>query len=299
MHPRMILAIIPTMENTYSTSNLISLDNGLSSYVSQVKKFPVLTAPDEYMLAKRYQVHGDKEAAHKLVTSHLRLVVKIAYGYKNYGLPVPELIAEGNIGLMQAVKKFDPEKGFRLSTYAMWWIKASIQEYILRSWSLVKLGTTAAQKKLFFNLRKLKNRILSSDTQYLTDANIREIARELEVEEHEVVEMDQRMYGADQSLNAKFSEDEDSGEWIDVLADDVENHETTLGDAEEYNERKAKFDTVFATLNEREQEIIRARQLAENPLTLEDLSQKYGVSRERIRQIEERALEKLQAGVQA
>ncbi len=287
------------MKKTQATTNLISLDNGLSSYVSQVKKFPVLSAQDEYMLAKRYQVHGDKEAAHRLVTSHLRLVVKIAYGYKNYGLPVPELIAEGNIGLMQAVKKFDPEKGFRLSTYAMWWIKAAMQEYILRSWSLVKLGTTAAQKKLFFNLRKLKNRILSTDTQYLTDDNIREIARELEVEEHEVVEMDQRMYGADQSLNAKFSEDDDAGEWIDVLADDAETHETTLGNTEEYNERKAKFDTVFATLNEREQEIIRARQLAENPLTLEDLSQKYGVSRERIRQIEERALEKLQAGVQA
>lgn len=287
------------MKNTSNTQTLISLDNGLSSYVSQVKKFPVLKAEDEYMLAKRYQVHGDKNAAHQLVTSHLRLVVKIAYGYKNYGLPVPELIAEGNIGLMQAVKKFDPDKGNRLSTYAMWWIKAAMQEYILRSWSLVKLGTTAAQKKLFFNLRKLKNRILSQDQQYLSDDNIREIAKELEVEEHEVVEMDQRMYGADQSLNAKFSDEEDSGEWIDVLADDVETPETTFGDAEEYDERKAKFDVAFGKLNEREQEIIRARQLAEHPLTLEDLSQKYGVSRERIRQIEERALEKLQASVQA
>ena len=287
------------MKKSQNTNTLISLDNGLSSYVSQVKKFPVLSAEDEYMFAKRYLVHGDKEAAHKLVTSHLRLVVKIAYGYKNYGLPVPELIAEGNIGLMQAVKKFDPEKGFRLSTYAMWWIKAAMQEYILRSWSLVKLGTTAAQKKLFFNLRKLKNRILSSENQYLTDANIREIAKELHVEEHEVVEMDQRIYGNDQSLNAKFSDEDDSGEWIDVLADEVETHETTIGDTQEYNERKAKFDIAFAKLNDREQEIISSRQLSENPMTLEDLSQKYGVSRERIRQIEERAMEKLQANVQS
>lgn len=250
------------------------------------------------MLAKRYQLHADKQAAHQLVTSHLRLVVKIAYGYKNYGLPVPELIAEGNIGLMQAVKKFDPEKGNRLSTYAMWWIKAAMQEYILRSWSLVKLGTTAAQKKLFFNLRKLKNRILQQDQQYLSDDNIREIAKELDVDAQEVVDMDQRIYGHDQSLNAKFSDEEDSGEWIDALADDKETHETTFGNAEEYDERKAKFDVAFGKLNEREQEIIRARQLSENPLTLEDLSQKYGVSRERIRQIEERAMEKLQANVQ-
>jgi len=279
-------------------TSLVTLDQGLSAYISQVKKVPVLGADEEYMLAKRLQVHGDKEAAHKLVTSHLRLVVKIAYGYKNYGLPVPELIAEGNIGLMQAVKKFDPEKGNRLSTYAMWWIKASMQEYILRSWSLVKLGTTAAQKKLFFNLRRLKNKILKADTQYLTDDNIREIARELDVNEQEVIDMDQRMYGGDQSLNTKFSEDENGGELMDILADDIDNQEYILGESQELNERKAKFDVAFNLLNDREQEVIRARQLSENPLTLEDLSQKYGVSRERIRQIEERALEKLTANVQ-
>jgi len=285
-------------------TSLVTLDQGLSAYISQVKKVPVLGADEEYMLAKRLQVHGDKEAAHRLVTSHLRLVVKIAYGYKNYGLPVPELIAEGNIGLMQAVKKFDPEKGNRLSTYAMWWIKASMQEYILRSWSLVKLGTTAAQKKLFFNLRRLKNKILKADTQYLTDDNIREIARELDVNEQEVIDMDQRMYGGDQSLNTKFSEDEDSGELMDVLADNIDNQEFVLGESQEYDERKAKFDVAFNLLNDREQEVIRARQLSENPLTLEDLSQKLNdkpvqsVASERIRQIEERALQKLTANVQ-
>lgn len=279
-------------------NSLVTLDQGLAAYVSQVKNIPMLSAQDEYMLAKRLQVHGDKEAAHKLVTSHLRLVVKIAYGYKNYGLPVPELIAEGNIGLMQAVKKFDPEKGNRLSTYAIWWIKAAMQEYILRSWSLVKLGTTAAQKKLFFNLRKLKNKIMRADTQYLTDDNIREIARELDVTESEVVEMDQRLYSHDKSLNTKLSDDEDSGELIDSLPDTIASQEFTLGETEEYDERKAKFDSAFNLLNEREQEIIRLRQLSEEPLTLEDLSQKYGVSRERIRQIEERALQKLTANVQ-
>ena len=277
-------------------ANSLSIDKGVSSYVTQIKKFPVLSAADEFMLAKRYQVHGDKEAAHRLVTSHLRLVVKIAYGYRNYGLPVPELIAEGNIGLMQAVKKFDPDKGFRLSTYAMWWIKAAMQEYILRSWSLVKIGTTAAQKKLFFNLRKLKNKILGGKDEHLSDANYREIARDLDVTADEVKEMDSRMTGADQSLNATYG-DEENDEWIDVLADPRESHEITIGETEEYDQRKTKFLEAFNTLNEREQEIITARQLTENVVTLEDLSQKYGVSRERIRQIEERALEKLQAKV--
>jgi RNA polymerase sigma-32 factor len=278
------------------SANSLSLDKGLSSYVAQIKKFPVLSAADEYMLAKRYQLHADKEAAHRLVTSHLRLVVKIAHGYRGYGLPVPELIAEGNIGLMQAVKKFDPDKGFRLSTYAMWWIKAAMQEYILRSWSLVKIGTTAAQKKLFFNLRKLKNKILGGKDENLSDANYREIASELEVTADEVKEMDGRMSGADQSLNATYGE-EDNAEWIDVLADDRASQEAVLAETEEYDARKTKFLAAFNTLNEREQEIIKARQLSEAAATLEDLSQKYGVSRERIRQIEERALEKLQAKV--
>ena len=278
---------------------LITVDKGLSEYVSQIKKFPVLDQQEEYMLAKRLQDHGDKEAAHKLVTSHLRLVVKIAYGYKNYGLPVPELIAEGNIGLMQAVKKFDPEKGFRLSTYAMWWIKAAIQEYVLRSWSLVKVGTTAAQKKLFFNLRKIKNKIMKTDERYLSDEQITEIAHDLNVNEQEVIDMDQRLTGADQSLNASYGDEDEGGEWIDALADNTESFETTLGNSQEYSERKAIFDKVMTTLSDREQEIVRKRLLTENPATLDDLSQVYGVSRERIRQIEARALEKLQEGVRA
>jgi len=277
---------------------IISPDSGLTKYVSEIRKFPVLSAEEEYMLAKRFQTHADKEAAHKLVTSHLRLVVKIAYGYKNYGLPIPELVAEGNIGLMQAVKKFDPEKGFRLSTYAMWWIKASIQEYVLRSWSLVKLGTTAAQKKLFFNLRKMKNRILRAEnSQYLSNENIGEIARELHVTEDEVISMDQRLSGSDSSLNNIMGE-EDGGEWIDVLADDRENQEFTLGESQEYSERKTKLDSAMKLLTDRERDIVHKRLLSDNPLTLEDLSQTYGVSRERIRQIEERALEKLQLNVQ-
>lgn len=274
-------------------NSLITLDNGLASYIAQTRKFPVLSAEEEYMLGRRLQTHADKDAAHKLVTSHLRLVVKIAYGYKNYGLPVPELIAEGNIGLMQAVKKFDPEKGFRLSTYAMWWIKAAIHEYILRSWSLVKLGTTAAQKKLFFNLRKMKNRILKSDHNELTNKDIKEIARELDVEEHEVVEMNQRLSGSDQSLNSIMGGDESGAEWIDALADERSNQETNLGESEQYAERKALFSKAMRNLSDREQEIIRRRMLDENPATLEDLSQQYGVSRERIRQIEARAMEKL------
>jgi len=280
-------------------NNLVTLDNGLSNYITQIRKFPMLSADEEYMLAKRLQTHQDKDAAQKLITSHLRLVVKMAYGYKNYGLPVPELIAEGNIGLMQAVKKFDPEKGFRLSTYAMWWIKASIHEYILRSWSLVKLGTTAAQKKLFFNLRKMKNRILKAEHSELTDKDIREIANELQVEEHEVVEMNQRMSGADQSLNAIMGNSDDGGaEWIDSLADERSNQEVNLGESEEYDERKNLFYNALGNLSDREQEIIRRRMLDENPATLEDLSQQYGVSRERIRQIEARALEKLTKNVQ-
>ncbi len=280
------------------SNSLTTLDNGLSNYITEIRNFPMLTQDEEFMLAKRLQTHQDKEAAHKLVTSHLRLVVKIAYGYKNYGLPVPELIAEGNIGLMQAVKKFDPDKGFRLSTYAMWWIKASIHEYILRSWSLVKLGTTAAQKKLFFNLRKMKNRILKADHRELTNKDIKEIANELQVEEHEVIEMNQRMTGADKSLNAIMGNGEEGGaEWIDTLADERTNQEVNLGETQEYDERKTLFYNALETLSTREQEIIRRRMLDENPATLEDLSQQYGVSRERIRQIEARALEKLTQNV--
>jgi RNA polymerase sigma-32 factor len=278
-------------------NSLTKVDNGLTAYVTEIKNFPMLDPQEEFMLAKRYQTYGDKEAAHKMVTSHLRLVVKIAHGYKNYGLPIPELIAEGNIGLMQAVKKFDPDKGFRLSTYAMWWIKASIQEYILRSWSLVKIGTTAAQKKLFFNLRKMKNKIMRSEEKHLSNEQINEIASELDVLPAEVVEMDQRMTGADQSLNAIMGGEEDGGEWIDVLADEASNQEVNLGNNQEYQRKKSMLDSAMLKLNDRERDIIQLRMLAEEPVTLEDLSQKYGVSRERIRQIEERAMEKLQAEV--
>lgn len=286
-----------TKTTTPSTQLTLSPENGFSKYVSEVRKLPVLEPEQEYMLAKRYLEHEDKDAAHQLVTSHLRLVVKIAYGYKNYGLPMPELVAEGNIGLMQAVKKFDPEKGFRLSTYAIWWIKASIQEYVLRSWSLVKMGTTAAQKKLFFNLRKMKNRIMSAEHAQLTDENIAQIATELDVSEQEVVNMDQRMSGSDQSLNAFMGSDDEGAEWIDILASDEDSHETQIGEAQEYSERQGKLYAAMDKLTERERDIVEKRQLSDDPLTLEDLSQVYGVSRERIRQIEARAIEKLQHSV--
>jgi len=274
----------------------LSLDEGLSKYINQIRVFPMLSAEEEFMLAKRYQTYEDKEAAHKLVTSHLRLVVKLAYGYKNYGLPITELVSEGNIGLMQAVKKYDPDKGFRLSTYAMWWIKASMQEYVLRSWSLVKLGTTAAQKKLFFNLRKVKNRILEASEVNISDANYALIAKELNVDVADVKMMNQRMSGADQSLNS-FTSDEEDGEWIDFLEDGRDNQEVLLGETQELNERKNMLNLAMESLTEREREIILQRQLSENPATLEDLSQIYGVSRERIRQIEARAIEKLQHSV--
>lgn len=274
----------------------ISLDEGMGKYISQIRKFPMLSADEEFMLAKRYQQHEDKEAAHKLVTSHLRLVVKLAYGYKNYGLPVTDLVSEGNIGLMQAVKKFDPDKGFRLSTYAMWWIRASMQEYVLRSWSLVKMGTTAAQKKLFFNLRKAKNKILQASEAKITDANFDQIAAGLNVSVADVKMMDQRMTGADQSLNS-FMNDEENGEWIDMLEDGRDNQEIVLGDTQELDARKNMLFSAMDSLNEREREIIAERRLSESPKTLEDLSQVYGVSRERIRQIEVRAIEKLQTAM--
>lgn len=276
-----------------SNALTISLDQGMGKYISQIRKFPMLTADEEFMLAQRYAKHEDKEAAHKLVTSHLRLVVKLAYGYKNYGLPVTELVSEGNIGLMQAVKKFDADKGFRLSTYAMWWIRASMQEYILRSWSLVKMGTTAAQKKLFFNLRKAKNKIMQASEAKITDANFDQIAKDLNVSVADVKMMDQRMTGADQSLNS-FMNDEENSEWIDALEDDRENQEIVLGDTQELDARKEMLFLAMDGLNEREREIITERRLSESPKTLEDLSQVYGVSRERIRQIEVRAIEKLQ-----
>lgn len=276
----------------------LSPEDGLSKYVNEVSKFPMLSPDEEYMLAQRYSEHDDKEAAHKLVTSHLRLVVKIAYSYKNYGLPIPELIAEGNIGLMQAVKKFEAEKGFRLSTYAMWWIKASIQEYVLKSWSLVKMGTTAAQKKLFFNLRKMKNAILHGSPEVnLTEANIDQIATDLQVNRQEVINMDQRLYGGDQSLNATMNSEDNKGEWIDVLADETDSQETTLGENQELEQRKNMLYLAMDKLNERERDIIKKRQLVDKAMTLEDLSQEYGVSRERIRQIEARALEKLQVEI--
>ena len=276
----------------------LSPEQGLSSYINELRKFPMLSADEEYMLAKRYTEHEDKEAAHKLVTSHLRLVVKIAYGYKNYGLPIPELIAEGNIGLMQAVKKFEPEKGFRLSTYAMWWIKAAMQEYILKSWSLVKMGTTAAQKKLFFNLRKMKNAILhGSPETNLTEENIDQIASDLDVDRQEVINMDQRLYGTDQSLNATMNSEDDKGEWIDILADESDSQEEVLGENQELEQRQAMLYSAMDKLTDRERDIVVKRQLADKAMTLEDLSQEYGVSRERIRQIEARAIEKLQTEI--
>jgi len=254
----------------------------------------MLEPEEEYALAKRWTDDGDYDAAHKLVTSHLRLVAKIAMGFRGYGLPTGELIAEGNIGLMQAVKKFDPEKGFRLSTYAMWWIKASIQEYVLKSWSLVKMGTSAAQKRLFFNLKKLRRQLDAADQPSLTPDQIAFIANELDVNESDVMDMDMRMTANDQNLNARIGgEDGDGGEWLDMLADDADNQEQTLGDWEDYSQKRDLMHEAIGTLNARELRIIQARKLAEEPLTLEDLSTEFGVSRERIRQIESRALEKL------
>ena len=253
----------------------------------------MLTAEEEYMLAKRYKEHGDSDAAHKLVTSHLRLVAKIAMGYRGYGLPVTDLISEGNVGIMQAVKRFDPEKGFRLATYAMWWIRAQIQEYVLHSWSLVKIGTTAAQKKLFFNLRKIKNQLTSIDSGNLSPENVREIATRLDVKEGEVIDMENRLFTSDQSLNVKLGEEHDT-EWQDLIEDKQETHDRIIENKDELDYRRILFSKAFEVLNEREKEIIKLRKLSENPLKLEDLSKKYKISRERVRQIEEKALEKLQ-----
>jgi RNA polymerase sigma-32 factor len=269
-------------------------DASLNRYLAEIRKFPLLAPQEEYMLAKRWQEHQDPEAATRLVTSHLRLVAKIAMGYRGYGLPVSELIAEGNIGLMQGVKKFEPERGFRLATYAMWWIKASIQEYILRSWSLVKIGTTAAQKKLFFNLRRMKNKLEAIEDGDLHPDDVKKIATDLGVPEDDVVQMNRRMAkGGDTSLNAPLREDGE-GEWQDWLADDSPSQETLTADRQEADIRHDLLREALMTLNERERHILTQRRLIDEPQTLEDLSQEYGISRERVRQIEVRAFEKLQ-----
>ena len=274
--------------------NLPALSNegGLSAYLAQIKKFPMLAAEEEYMLAKNWKTTGNIKSAEKLVTSHLRLVAKIAMGYKGYGLPVNEMISEGNVGLMQAVKKFKPEKGFRLATYAMWWIKASIQEYILRSWSLVKIGTTTAQKKLFFNLKKIKNQIAPRSEGDLRDEHVTEIADKLDVRKDEVVSMNRRLSGKEFSLNSPIGEDGD--EWQDWLVDKELDHDLKFAQQEEMKQRKDLLSDSIKILNDREKEILYARRLNEKPITLEDLSKKYKISRERIRQIENKAFEKLQ-----
>ena len=272
---------------------ILSSEGSLSFYLQEIKRFPILTAEEEYMLAKRYKEHGDTEAAHKLVTSHLRLVAKIAMGYRGYGLPVTDLISEGNVGIMQAVKKFDPEKGFRLATYAMWWIRAQIQEYVLHSWSLVKIGTTAAQKKLFFNLRKLKNQLESIDDGNLSPENVREIANRLNVKEAEVTDMEGRLFSGDQSLNVQIG-NEANTEWQDMIVDDGEAQDKVFEKKDEYLHRKKLFNEALKILNTREKEIIKLRRLMDKPKKLEELSQQFNISRERVRQIEEKAMEKLQ-----
>ena len=276
-------------------SNLpsIALEGSLSSYLTQIKKFPMLSAAEEYMLARSWKNRGDLKSAQKLITSHLRLVAKIAMGYRGYGLPVSEMVSEGNIGLMQAVKKFEPEKGFRLATYAMWWIKASIQEYILRSWSLVKMGTTSAQKKLFFNLKKIKNQLSINNKGDLKTEHIEEISKRLNVKKEEVVSMNRRLLGKESSLNAPIK-DGDGTEWQDWLVDEKIDQELKLSQQQEFNQRKNLMHDSMNILNLREREILTARRLSEETVTLEDLSKKYKISRERIRQIETKAFEKLQ-----
>ena len=276
---------------------IMSGEGGLSRYLDEIRKFPMLEPQEEFILAKRFQEHQDTTAAHKLVTSHLRLVAKIAMGYRGYGLPIGEVISEGNVGLMQAVKKFEPERGFRLATYAMWWIKASIQEYVLRSWSLVKMGTTANQKRLFFNLRKLKGRLRALDEGDLKPEHVDEIATKLNVSKDEVISMNRRLSG-DASLNAPIRASEgESGEWQDWLVDDHDSQETTLIEQDELDSRRAMLQSAMSSLNERERRIFEARRLAEDPVTLEDLSSEFGISRERVRQIEVRAFEKVQEAV--
>jgi RNA polymerase sigma-32 factor len=274
---------------------MISAESGLSRYLNEIRRFPMLEPQDEYMLAKRWREHGDRDAAHRLVTSHLRLVAKIAMGYRGYGLPIGEVISEGNVGLMQAVKRFEPEKGFRLATYAMWWIRASIQEYILRSWSLVKLGTTANQKKLFFNLRKAKSHISALEDGDLKPEHVKTIAHRLGVSEQEVVDMNRRL-GGDSSLNTPVRA-ESEGEWQDWIVDERSSQEATLADQEESENRLSALRTALAVLNPRERRIFEARRLQEEPVTLEELSEEFNISRERVRQIEVRAFEKVQTAV--
>ena len=275
---------------------VLTPEGGLSRYLDEIRKFPMLEPKEEYTLAKDWREKNDRAAAHKLVTSHLRLVAKIAMGYRGYGLPIAEVISEGNVGLMQAVKRFEPERGFRLATYAMWWIRAAIQEYILRSWSLVKLGTTASQKKLFLNLRKVKGQISALEEGELRPEHVKEIARRLSVSEDDVISMNRRL-GGDASLNAPLKADIDGGEWQDWLVDEEDNQETRFVENEELDERRAMLVKAVAKLNERERRIFEARRLSDEPLTLENLSEEFGVSRERIRQIEVRAFEKVQAAV--
>jgi RNA polymerase sigma-32 factor len=276
---------------------IVAGESGLSRYLSEIKRFPMLEPQEEYMLAKRWREHGDREAAHKLVTSHLRLVAKIAMGYRGYGLPIGEVISEGNVGLMQAVRRFEPDKGFKLATYAMWWIRASIQEYILRSWSLVKMGTTASQKKLFFNLRKAKSKISALEDGDLRDDQVTTIATRLGVAKQDVIDMNRRL-GGDASLNAPLRE-EGEGEWQDWLVDDAPSQESVLADREEADVRLTALKSALRVLNPRERRIFEARRLAEDPVTLEELSTEFGVSRERVRQIEVRAFEKVQAAVKS
>jgi RNA polymerase sigma-32 factor len=274
----------------------LTADSGLTPYLEEIRRFPMLERQEEYMLAKRWREHGDRGAAHKLVTSHLRLVTKIARDYRGYGLPISEAVSEGNVGLMNAVERFEPEKGFRLATYAMWWIKAAIQEYILRSWSLVKMGTTANQKKLFFNLRKAQSKISILDDGDMRLDQVKIIARRIGVTETDVIYMNRRLSG-DASLNAAIREDGDSGEWQDWLVDESPDQETTLAASEEFDNRRKTLSDALTVLNERERRIFKARRLADDPITLEDLAAEFGVSRERVRQIEVRAFEKVQKAV--
>ncbi len=284
------------MSTAVRTLPRLATDSGLSRYLQEVRKFPMLEPDEEFMLAKRWQEHQDPEAAHRMITSHLRLVAKIAMGYRGYGLPINELIAEGNVGMMQAVKRFDPDRGFRLATYAMWWIRAAIQEYILHSWSLVKIGTTAAQKKLFFNLRRVKGQIKALEEGDLTPEHVQSISEKLNVPAEDVVSMNRRLSAPDNSLNATVRSDGD-GEWQDWLVDDTPNQEVRMADSEELSKRQKLLTNAMSSLNERERHILTERRLKDEPATLEDLSKEYDISRERVRQIEVRAFEKLQKSI--
>src|SRR6516162_7701357 len=284
------------MATQIASWSLAGGESNLPRYLKEIQRSPMLELHDEFMLAKRWREHGDRDAAHKLVTSHLRLVAKIAMGYRGYGLPTSEVISEGNVGLMQAVKRFEPEKGLRLSTYAMWWIKAAIQEYILRSWSLVKMGTTANQKKLFFNLRKAKSRISALDEGDMRPDQVKLIAKRLGVTEQDVVDMNRRL-GGDASLNDPIREESDSGEWMDWLVDDSASQESRLAESEQSENRHKALGEALTVLNDRERRIFEARRLADEPITLEELADEFGVSRERVRQIEVRAFEKVQKAV--